>query len=136
MIDVATLPHSSEPAKVIVAEDEVLVRLMLAEELRGAGFGVFEAATVDEAIALINGIGADVVVTDLQMAKPDDGLMIARYVREHHPETAVLLASGMAPPVDGCPFDAIFTKPYQPEDIAMWIKGRDAARGAPTKDLP
>ena len=34
----------------------------------------------------------------------------------------VLLASVQAPPVDGCPFDAFFIKPYRPEDIAAWIK--------------
>jgi CheY-like chemotaxis protein len=32
-----------KPVKVLVAEDEVLVRLMVAEVLRGGGFQVFEA---------------------------------------------------------------------------------------------
>ncbi len=120
-----------EPVKVLVAEDEVLVRLMLAEGLRQAGFRVLEATNADETIAVINSIGADVVVTDLQMATAEDGLIIARYVRDHHAGTPVLLASVMVPPIDGCPFDAVFIKPYKPEDVAAWIKRRRSAAPDP-----
>jgi DNA-binding response OmpR family regulator len=132
MITVTPIPENScEPFKVTVAEDEVLIRLMLAEGLRQAGFRVLEAANADEAIAVLNNIGADVVVTDLQMATPEDGLVIARYVRDHHAGTPVLLASVMAPPIDGCPFDAFFIKPYKPEDITAWIKRHRAATPDP-----
>jgi DNA-binding response OmpR family regulator len=134
MINVSPTPDkelSTEPVKVIVAEDEVLVRLMLAEGLREAGFRVLEASKADEAIALMKSIGADAVVTDLQMATPEDGLVVARYVRDHHAGTPVLLASVMAAPIDGCPFDAFFIKPCKPEDIAAWIKRRRAATSDP-----
>jgi CheY-like chemotaxis protein len=135
MINITPAPKNSpEPVKVVVAEDEVLVRLMLAEGLRQAGFCVLEAASADEAIAIMNSIGADVVVTDLQMATSQDGLVIARYIRERHAGTPVLLTSVMAPPIDGCPFDAFFLKPYRPEDIAAWIKRRREDR-ASTEDL-
>jgi hypothetical protein len=46
----------------------------------------------------------------------------------------VLLASVQAPPVDGCPFDAFFIKPYRPEDIAAWIKRHSTAMAERTKD--
>jgi len=53
--------HPPEPIKVIVAEDEVLVRLMLAEPL-GMRASALEVLKADEVIALMNSIGADVVV--------------------------------------------------------------------------
>jgi hypothetical protein len=64
------------------------------------------------------------------MATADDGLVIGRYIREHHRDIPVLLASVMAPPIDGSPFDAFFIKPYKPEDIVAWVKRRRARRAA------
>jgi CheY-like chemotaxis protein len=42
------LPPST--CKVLLVEDEVVVRVMLADELRQSGLQVFEAANADEAI--------------------------------------------------------------------------------------
>jgi CheY-like chemotaxis protein len=125
MIDFARTPENSpEPVTVVVAEDEILIRLVLADALREAGFRVLEAGNADDVVAILNAIQIDVVVTDLHMARVDDGLVIGRYIREHHPDTPVLLASVMAPPIDGSPFDAFFIKPYKPEDIVAWVKRR------------
>ena len=43
--------RSSEPHTILVVEDEVLIRLLAADELRVRGFGVLEASNADEAIA-------------------------------------------------------------------------------------
>jgi CheY-like chemotaxis protein len=135
MINVAATPETApEPIKVLVAEDEVLVRLMVAEVLREAGFRVSEAAHADEAITILKTMPVDVVVTDLHMRAAKDGLIVANYVRERCPGTPVLLASVQAPPVDGCPFDAFFIKPYRPEDIAAWINRHSTAMAERTKD--
>jgi CheY-like chemotaxis protein len=136
MINAAARPErASEPVKVLVAEDEALVRLVLAETLRDAGFRVFEAANADAALAVIYTVQVDVVVTDLQMTTAADGVVIARHVRERHPHAPVLLASVLAPPVDGCPFDASFIKPYEPEDIAAWIRRHCSVLSAGKEDL-
>ena len=128
------IADAPEPIKVIVAEDEVLVRLMLADGLRHAGFHVLEAVDSADVITILQSIGADVVVTDLKMAKAEDGLAVARYARQNHPGTPVLLTSAMAPPV-GAPFDAFFVKPYALEEVAAWIKRHVEARAPRTKDL-
>jgi hypothetical protein len=45
MINVTPAPeNSAEPVNVVVAEDEVLIRVMLADGLREAGFRVWEAS--------------------------------------------------------------------------------------------
>ena len=53
--------------KVLFAEDEVLLRLMLCDVLRKSGFQVFEAADTAEAIAILRTTPVDVVITDLHM---------------------------------------------------------------------
>jgi CheY-like chemotaxis protein len=63
----------SKPVKVLFAEDEVLVRLMMAEALRGEGFQVFEASDGEEGISVLKAMPVDVVITDLRMSAVADG---------------------------------------------------------------
>jgi two-component system, response regulator PdtaR len=111
--------------KVLFAEDEVLLRLMLCNVLRESGFQVFEAADAAEAIAILRTTPVDVVITDLHMRVVGDGMEFARHVRAHCPGVSLLLASANEPPTsERSPFDAFFIKPYQPEDIVTWIRRR------------
>jgi CheY-like chemotaxis protein len=64
--------------RVLVAEDEVLVRLSVAEGLRNEGLEVLEAADAEEAISILKTLQVDVVITDLYMRTPADGLAVAR----------------------------------------------------------
>jgi two-component system, response regulator PdtaR len=69
---------------IVVAEDEPLVRMMFADELRLAGYSVLEAADADEALCILrSGIGprVEVVVTDLKMPGRLDGADLVRTVR-------------------------------------------------------
>ena len=118
--------------KVVVAEDEVLLRLMVADVLRGAGFQVFEAANVDEAIVILESApDVDVVIADMHMRTAQDGMSLANHVRAHHPGVSVLLASAQIP-ATLVPFDAFFLKPYRPEDLVTWIKRRLGSNGNPS----
>jgi two-component system, response regulator PdtaR len=134
----ATLqPEPSPDVKVLVAEDEIFVRLMLADALRDQGFQVFEAAGADDAVAILRAMQVDVVITDLHMRAPAEGMLVARYVREHCPGTSVLLAAATTrPPVDGSVFDAVFIKPYRPEDVASWINRRGTTPDRAESALP
>ena len=110
-------------AKILVAEDEVLLRLMVADALRREGFQVFEASDAGEAIAILEAVRVDVVVTDLHMRATGDGMEVAKCVRARRPGVPVILASAHPPPIDGThAFDAFFVKPFPPEDIASWIR--------------
>jgi DNA-binding response OmpR family regulator len=109
--------------KLLYAEDEVLLRLMLADALHEAGFQVFEASDGEESISILKTMSVDVVVTDLRMATLTDGLELGRYVRAHCPGVSLVLASAQAPPIiDDVMFDAFFVKPFAPEDLVAWIK--------------
>ena len=95
----------SEPAypprklKVVVAEDEVLLRLMVSDVLRENGFQVFEARDAAEAISILRTTPVDVVITDLHMRGVGDGMEVASHVRAHCPGVSLLLTAGTTPPL-------------------------------------
>jgi response regulator NasT len=77
--------------RVIVVDDTVHVRRMLAEMLRLDGFDVVgEASDGAEAVALCTTVDADVVVCDLRMPLVD-GLDVTRRVRSLRPNLPVVL---------------------------------------------
>ena len=111
---------------VLIVEDDILVRLTIADYIRGAGYAVFEAANAAEAVAVFaSGERVDVVFTDVQMPGVMDGLMLARWVQEHHPSVQVLVTSGKgdADISSGLmPDDAFYSKPYSLEAVADRIR--------------
>ena len=88
--------ETRDRGRALLVDDEELVRLSTADMLSGLGYGVVEAASAEQAVALLGSDESfDVVVTDHLMAGMT-GEDLARYVRTHHPGVAVLLASGYA----------------------------------------
>jgi CheY-like chemotaxis protein len=108
---------------ILVVEDEVLVRLMVAEQLRDADFHVVEAANADEALAVLQ-FTTDValIVTDIRMPGSMDGLELAKTVRAAFPEIRIVLISGNVPQFTSVNHDAFVPKPYEPDKIIGLIK--------------
>jgi len=72
--DVSPMPEQgSEPAtRVLIAEDEALIRLDLAEMLREEGFDVVgEAGDGEQAVQLATELEPDLVICDIKMPKMD-----------------------------------------------------------------
>jgi CheY-like chemotaxis protein len=112
--------------KVLIAEDEVLLRLMLSDVLRDHGHQVFEAANASEALSVLQTTSdIAVVISDMHMKSKEDGMVLASFVRQNHPHALLLLASAHEPSPSASegapPFDAFFRKPYRPEQIVEWI---------------
>ena len=83
---------------VLVVEDEVLIRLHLAEELRKSGFNVFEAVNADEAIAVLTtSHNVSVVVTDIRMPGTVDGLGLADWIQKELAHIKVVIMTGDPP---------------------------------------
>src|SRR5579862_3190692 len=99
---------------VLIVEDEVLIRMLLADALRQADWDVIEAANAEEALAVLHtSREPDVLVTDVRMPGSVDGFELAAYVRRAKPRLKVIITSGHAGP-DG-PIglaDAFVPKPY------------------------
>lgn len=108
---------------VLVVEDQVLVRTAVADFLRDRNCKVVEAANAAEAIAVFHsGMPIEIMFTDCEMPGEMDGLMLARWVRAHHPQVHVLLTSGRGPPVDEFAGNWVFfLKPYSFDQVAECI---------------
>jgi CheY-like chemotaxis protein len=100
-------------AYVLVAEDDVLVRVALAEALRAAGFAVIEANRADDALAYIRAGGkVDLVFSDIQMPGAIDGRQLAALLAEDDPAIPVILTSGDIQPEAGAQAHLFVAKPY------------------------
>jgi len=82
---------------ILVAEDDVLIRMGISDYLRNAGFAVLEAADAEEArVLLATGAPVEAVFSDIYMQGPRDGVELALWLELHHPDLPVLLTSGVA----------------------------------------
>jgi DNA-binding NarL/FixJ family response regulator len=84
------------PIRVLVGEDQPLVREGIVSVLEERGFDVVGVAgDADELIRKAGGHRPDVVVTDIQMPphNADDGLRAAITIRQRAPETGVIVLS-------------------------------------------
>ena len=85
------------PGHVLIVEDDVLIRVLLADELRDAGLRVIEAANADEALSIFEaGAQVDLLFTDVQMPGSIDGVELARRIKTIHPALPIILTSGNA----------------------------------------
>jgi CheY-like chemotaxis protein len=84
------------PLAVIVAEDEVLVRMLVAEVLKDDGFVTFTAGDALAALDICKSRpeAIDVLFTDVRMPGPMDGLELAHRVRERWPWIGIIVVSG------------------------------------------
>ncbi len=80
---------------VLLVEDEMVIRALLAEELRSHGLLVVEAANADEAWAYLQtGAAADLVFSDVTMPGTMNGVELVRRVKAEYPATKAILTSG------------------------------------------
>jgi CheY-like chemotaxis protein len=79
----------------MVVEDETLIRMNGVDMLEDAGFTVVEAASADEAIAMLED-AADVrlLFSDVDMPGSMDGVALAELVHKRWPKIRLLLTSG------------------------------------------
>jgi len=123
-----------------IVEDEVLLRLAVADFLQDSGFKVLQADTGDAALEIFRQrvLGVDLVFTDVRMPGQTDGFALAKWIRENRPGTPVIVASGETGRVNvqaeltgGEPF---LPKPYDFNLLVLRIQDilgkRNSAAGA------
>lgn len=98
------MTNQPKPTKkvILLAETDAIIRLALADHLRGCGFAVFEAAGAQEARAiLLAGPAVDVLLSDAELSEAEDsGFALAQWVRRHRPQVRVILAARTANKVE------------------------------------
>jgi DNA-binding response OmpR family regulator len=81
--------------RILLVEDEMLVRMFAVDALEDAGFQVAEAGSAAEAMTLMGepGTCCDALVVDLGL--PDQpGDTLAHELRARHPDLPIVIASG------------------------------------------
>jgi len=112
--------------RVIVAEDEALIRMDIVEVLREAGFDVVgEAADGESAVALARELHPDLVVMDITMPKLD-GLSAAEIIGNERIAPVVMLTAFAQPEFVARASEAgaiaYVVKPFTPERLLPQIE--------------
>lgn len=109
---------------ILVVEDDVLIRFMIADDLMANGFHVVQAANADEALKILHSsVALDLVMTDIRMPGSLDGLALAGRVRLQWPHLKIIVLSGDLPTKPHAETaDAFLPKPYNPSAVVTHIK--------------
>lgn len=111
--------------KILVVEDEPLIRIGLASLVEEAGFVALEAGNADEAIAIIERDGnVALVITDVDMPGTMDGIRLAHFVRNRWPPIQLIVISGkIGVASDELPAGVrFFGKPYREDALLRTVE--------------
>jgi len=103
---------------VLVVEDVVLVRMVVAAYLREGGFQVVEASGADEAIRVLGATHVDVVFSDVRMPGTD-GHGLADWIRQNKPKVKIVLGSGVESEIRD---ETVVRKPYDQGELLRRIR--------------
>jgi two-component sensor histidine kinase/CheY-like chemotaxis protein len=88
-------PQTPVPPKVLVVEDEMMLRMRAVDIVEDAGFTPIEAVNADEALAILESRSdIELLFTDIQMPGSMDGLKLAHAVHRRWPSIKIILVSG------------------------------------------
>jgi len=90
---------SGDRLRVVLADDDVLLREGLASLLQGSGMDVVgRAADATGLLAAVRDTVPDLAIVDIRMppTRTTEGLEAARVIRQKHPEVAILVLSAHA----------------------------------------
>jgi CheY-like chemotaxis protein len=124
-----TMISVAKRAVILIVEDELLIRMHAVEMIEEA-FEVVEAASAEEAIAILEArLDIRVVFTDIQMPGSMDGLKLAAAVRDRWPPIKIVATSGHVKiGADDLPQGGRFLrKPYSPAEIMQTLRELIAA---------
>ncbi|WP_127753243.1 MULTISPECIES: response regulator [unclassified Devosia] len=106
----------------LVSDDNVLIRMDAARILEDAGFRVYEAGEVGEALAILEESHASIqlLFTDVEMPPGElNGFDLARTCAKNWPDIAIVVSSGHLKPQPGdMPDGAVFIgKPFSADVV-------------------
>ena len=133
----ATPPGELRP-RILVVEDEFLIRCMISDELRDVGYGVIEACSADEAVELLTtGAPIDFLISDVRMPGRMNGLDLLKFVRRVSPDIPVLMMSAHLDPKDAMLDGAtrFLAKPFAFSEVLDVVKSSLEKSLWPTSSL-
>ncbi|TZG28609.1 ATP-binding protein [Sphingomonas montanisoli] len=124
------IPDLTEPGRVLLVDDEEMVRRGSAELLEGLGYQTVQASSGAEALRKIaEGPAFDLLISDYLMPGMNGAVLIAE-ARRIMPKVPVVLVTGYAAPDLDLPGISILAKPFRQRDLSMSIsEARNLAAG-------
>jgi CheY-like chemotaxis protein len=113
--------------KILLVDDDEVLRYSLGKILKQYGFAVTTAASVSEALKYINSATFDVLLTDLHMPGAGDGLTVVSAMRHSNPKAVTMLLSAF-PEMDAAArailkqTDQVLVKPIEVPALIKAIK--------------
>jgi CheY-like chemotaxis protein len=106
-------------ARILLVEDEMLVRELAFEDLTDAGHQVIAASTGDEGLAILQGdSGFDVLFTDIRLPGEVDGWELASEAKKLVPALKVIYATGLNDDTGRVGAgEKMLAKPYRKDDL-------------------
>ncbi|MEO1478125.1 MAG: ATP-binding protein [Bacteroidota bacterium] len=115
-------PTEAKAGRLLVVDDEEMVRSVTGRLLRLKGHEVDEAEGGDKALALIADHPYDLVLTDLSMPEMS-GRELAFRIRQHHPRQPIILLTGDTDAEDGTEHvDVVVKKPFKLDDLEAVVQ--------------
>ena len=117
------LGRSSGPLRVLLVEDEVLVRMVTAEQLQDLGYRVETAGSATEALNKLKLMEEDVALAIVDIGLPDiKGDVLVAEIRARHPKLPIVVATGYDDPELQRRFGrderiVFMRKPYTQDDL-------------------
>jgi len=115
------------PVQILVVDDDAPSRRGMVRVLEQRGYSAVEAASGEEALALLEQthVPVDLLLTDVQMPGLGGAALVAR-VRAVWPRMPVLYVSGdesfASLAEEGVPATRFLNKPFAPQDLAQAIE--------------
>ena len=118
---------AQEAQTILLVEDEIMIRLALADHLRECGYRVYEAGDAAEAIQILRSdYPVDILFTDVNLPGGMNGFALSRWAREHRPATQAIITSGVERSAqvasDLCDDEPYLRKPYDPAALVRVIR--------------
>jgi CheY-like chemotaxis protein len=111
--------------RILVVEDDPLLRMAAVDMIEDAGFDSYSAAGALEAIELLQSHrDIRIVFTDIHMPPGMDGMALADCIRDRWPPIRIVLTSGhYSPSRERLPPDCLFfAKPYKEKEIVAALR--------------
>lgn len=114
--------------KILLVDDEPMIRVLVARQLSRLGFTPVVAATAEEALALSQSEKFRVVITDLQMAGMG-GIALLQHLSPLQPQARFLVLTGQGYVADEMLPRGhrirVFQKPWDESELAAAVRGTD-----------
>lgn len=113
--------------KVLLVEDNMLMRWWMMSSLEREGYWVSAPGTVEEALRVGAAYPFELLVTDCELPEGRDGFEVLAELRRIYPDIlAVLMSAGadeaLAERARRAGFDRVIEKPFQPEEVLAALK--------------